>query len=89
MRSPDGHLIDPNAGVSGKEIADTVQCCHCGMHIQVTKDTWKNTGWCLNCNKVRCTKKKCQSCVHWEKRMEAYEKTETEKRRLRLAFDSV
>lgn len=84
MRSPDGHFIDPNAGTSGKEVADTVQCCHCGRHGTWTKDTWKKSGWCINCQRVRCGRKECEPCVHWEKRMEIYEKKRAEKRRLKF-----
>ena len=89
MRSPDGHFIDPNMGNNGKEVADTVQCCHCGMHLTWTKKTWKQTGWCINCQRIRCQKKECQTCCHWEKRMEKYEKMRHEKRRIGNILEAV
>lgn len=67
-RRPKGHFI-----VDGKEMADTVQCCHCNMHFVSIKGSGKRRGFCMECMAVTCGQRKCDRCVPFEKKLDLYE----------------
>jgi hypothetical protein len=60
--------------IDGRQVADTLQCCHCGGHWVPVKGSGKVRGFCMLCNKVHCGSKECSSsCTPFEKRMEQFE----------------
>lgn len=76
MPKADGHIIDMDMG--NREVADTVQCCHCGKH-HVVKDailraSLGGMGFCAQCNHVTCGTVECQPCVPQEVQLENREK---------------
>ena len=50
--------------------ADTLQCCHCGMHWQVRRGSRSDRGFCMKCMKVTCGQKKCDPCYPMEKQLD-------------------
>jgi hypothetical protein len=69
IRKPNGHII-----IEGQEIADTLQCCHCGHHWIPVKGSGRTRGFCTKCNGVTCGRPECMECVPYEKRLDLYEK---------------
>lgn len=69
MPRPKGHFLDQN----GNEIADTLQCCHCGAHFEVVKGSGRKRGFCMCCNGVTCGKPECDLCVPAEQQLENME----------------
>ena len=65
----------PNGGivVDGQQVADTVQCCHCGGHYVPVAGSGKVRGWCFSCMGPICGPGCCE-CVPFEKKLELYEK---------------
>lgn len=59
--------------VDGHQIADTIQCCHCGSHFVSVKGSGIDRGFCMLCKAVTCGKKECDPCYPFEKRMEDFE----------------
>jgi hypothetical protein len=46
----------------GKEVATTLQCCHCMMHFVSRKGSGTRRGFCLRCMQVTCGAPKCVEC---------------------------
>ena len=67
-RKPSGHII-----VDGQEVANTMQCCHCGQHFVSVKGSGKLSGFCMRCHKITCGSPKCDPCIPFEKKVEEYE----------------
>lgn len=67
-RRPGGVLL-----ADGKEIADTKQCCHCGMHFIMVRGSGKRRGYCMNCGDITCGSQACSPCMHFMKKLELYE----------------
>lgn len=65
---PHGHWL-----VDGKEVADTLQCVHCGDHFVVVFGSGKRRGFCMNCNGTTCGKPGCHACIPFEKKLDLYE----------------
>jgi hypothetical protein len=68
-RRAHGHII-----IDGSDVADTLQCCHCGAHFVSIRGSGTRRGFCLNCMQVTCGSKRCDPCVPFEKRLDEYEK---------------
>jgi len=68
-RKPHGVFLDED----GRELADTLQCCHCGGHFLVIKDSGKVRGFCMECDAVTCGSPRCHECLPFEKRMRLFE----------------
>lgn len=63
--------------VDGQQVADTLQCVHCGMHWDRKPGSGTVRGWCWNCNGVLCGKEKCVTeCKPLEKWLEEVESEE-------------
>jgi len=60
--------------LDGQQVAETLQCCHCGMHW-MRKPGWGTIrGYCLKCNAVLCGKQECmETCRPFEKWLEEVE----------------
>jgi len=72
---PAGVII--TATSSGRVIeADTLQCCHCGMHWMVVRGSGRLRGWCSKCNGPLCCEKELCTvmCYPLEKRLDDAEK---------------
>jgi hypothetical protein len=65
-RKPSGHIFE-----NGREVADTIQCCHCNAHIPFTGSSEVNI--CRNCMKPTCGKQKGDPCVPFERTLEIME----------------
>lgn len=63
--------------LDGKEIANTVQCCHCNRHYLFRKGSGKIRGYCIRCGQVTCGRKECDPCIPFEKKLEAIERKAT------------
>ena len=68
VRKPSGHIL-----MDGQEIAQTIQCCHCGGHFVSIKGSGKVRGFCMCCHKITCGDPKCNPCVPFEKKLDDYE----------------
>ncbi len=68
VHKPSGHVI-----VDGNQIADTVQCVHCGAHWVPIRGSGRVYGFCMNCNGKTCGRKSCHACVTSEKKLEIRE----------------
>ena len=60
--------------VDGIAVADTKQCCHCGMHFVMVKGSGKLRGWCTKCHHVTCGAIGCCKCVPFEEKLDLMEK---------------
>lgn len=64
-RHPHGIVI-----VNGREVATTLQCCHCGLHFVSRKGSGITRGFCMRCEAVTCGKKECvEACRPWVESM--------------------
>jgi hypothetical protein len=59
--------------LDGKEVAETLQCVHCGRHWQVVPGSGAKRGWCAHCNGPSCGKPQCMVCVPAEAKLEFQE----------------
>jgi hypothetical protein len=60
--------------IDGKEVAQTLQCCHCQKHFINLKIPGKERGWCTRCNGPVCPKKECDVCLPFMRWVENIEK---------------
>jgi hypothetical protein len=63
-RKPDGVII-----VDGKEVAHTLQCCHCNAHFASVRGSGKKRGFCVRCHHVTCGKLECDVCIPFEEKL--------------------
>lgn len=68
-RRPSGHIL-----VDNKEVAVTLQCCHCDCHFISVKGSGNIRGFCTRCFKITCGAKACDPCIPFEKKLEQIEK---------------
>jgi len=68
-RKPGGHIL-----VDGVEVAQTLQCCHCGGHWVSRRGSGIIRGFCVRCMKPTCGGIRCDPCIPFEKRLEMMEK---------------
>lgn len=59
--------------LDGQQVADTVQCVHCGGHFIMRKGSGTERGWCRNCNGMVCGRK-CAKCIPFEKKLDMAER---------------
>ena len=59
--------------IGGKEVAMTLQCCHCGGHWIPIRFSKRVRGFCRNCMAPHCGKPSCWPCVPAEKKLEKIE----------------
>lgn len=59
--------------VDGHEVAETMQCCHCGGHFVYRKGSGTDRGFCTLCNQMTCGKKACDPHVPFEKKLDLLE----------------
>lgn len=60
VSKPSGAIL-----VDGQQVADTVQCVHCGGHFVMRKGSGITRGWCRNCNGLVCGPQ-CGACLPFE-----------------------
>lgn len=58
VRKPHGIIFQ-----DGKEVASTLQCCHCGAHWIPRKGSGIRRGFCLRHMEVTCGADKCTNCI--------------------------
>lgn len=68
VHKPSGHII-----LDGNQVADTIQCVHCGRHWVPIKGSGRVRGFCMKCNGMVCGRKTCHTCIPSEKRLEIRE----------------
>jgi hypothetical protein len=60
--------------VDGKQVGETLQCVHCGMHWEYKPGSGRKRGFCNFCNGVVCGQDYCMSgCYPLEARIELTE----------------
>lgn len=69
MRVSGGIIVD------GRQVGDTLQCCHCNMHWEVVKGSGRRRGYCMSCGRPTCGKPSCDPCVPFEKKLEWTERS--------------
>lgn len=70
--APGGVLLSENA-----DIAQTVQCCHCGCHFLYIKGSGKFRSHCIECNRMTCGGYYClnsnmKTHMAWAKRLQLH-----------------
>lgn len=60
--------------VDGRQVADTLQCAHCGGHFVSVRGSGTRRGFCLACNQVTCGAPKCDEHIPFEKKLDEYER---------------
>lgn len=73
IQKPSGYII-----MGGEEVANTLQCCHCGMHWIVINGSGTIRGYCGKCRKVTCGNPKCNTCTPFETVLEFSEGTKND-----------
>ena len=63
-----GHVI-----VDGREVGETLQCCHCAAHWVTVRGSGTRRGFCLNCCGPTCGGEKCDRCIPFEARIDFHE----------------
>lgn len=58
------HVSKPHGVVfsNGKEVASTLQCCHCGAHWIPRKGSGIRRGFCMKHMQVTCGDPQCVEC---------------------------
>lgn len=72
----DAKYEDKPSGVilmDGKEVAHTLQCCHCAVHFVSIRGSGKRRGFCMHCHKITCGNPKCDPCIPYEERLQLAE----------------
>ena len=60
--------------IDGMQVAETLQCRHCGMHWERKPGSGTLRGYCMKCDAVLCGKPVCMSeCKPFEKWLEEVE----------------
>jgi hypothetical protein len=68
VRRPAGAII-----LDGQEVANTLQCVHCGAHWVPRRGSGITRGFCKRCMGPICGPR-CQECVPFEKWLDKVEK---------------
>lgn len=68
MRKASGWIV-----IDGQEVAETMNCCHCGFAFEVRRGSGTDRGFCMNCNKVTCGNHACDPCVPFERQLDLME----------------
>jgi hypothetical protein len=81
-----GKRLEKVAGafiVDGQQTAETLQCCHCGMHWARRPGSGTSRGFCLKCYSVICGQpacmNECKPFEQWLEEVEAVGKLNVEK----------
>lgn len=69
-------VLRPNGAVleDGMQVADTLQCCHCGGHFEHVPGSGRRRGFCLACYGVTCGAVRCNPCRPFEQQLDDREK---------------
>lgn len=60
--------------IDGREVANTVQCCHCAGHFLYQRGSGTTRGFCTRCSQITCGKPECDPCRPFEKWLEMVER---------------
>lgn len=52
--------------IGDKQVASTIQCCHCGMHWTPKPGSGTIRGFCLGCMRATCGAPDCDPCIPFE-----------------------
>ncbi len=80
-RKPAGAMF-----INSQQVADTLQCGHCGRHFMVRSD--QERGWCMNCARVTCGAAKCLVCLPFELWLDAMEASGRQPIKIITGYDS-
>ena len=69
VRNPHGGCM-----LDGVHVADTLMCCHCGVHWIPIRGSGRKRGFCRKCMAVTCGKQECDRCLPMEKELEMIER---------------
>lgn len=71
-RRPSGEFVETR---DGRVLAEgqTLSCSHCGAHWQVKPGSGRKRGFCSKCMAPTCGSKNCDTCIPFEKQLEAME----------------
>jgi len=64
-KNPSGVLL-----MDGKEVAHTLQCCHCQAHFISMRGSGKRRAYCTQCKKITCGAHKCDICIPFEEKLD-------------------
>jgi hypothetical protein len=64
----DGGII-----IDGRQVASTLQCCHCGNHFVTVKGSGIIRGYCYACSDVTCGAVACMTHYPFEKKLDDIE----------------
>ena len=69
--------------IDGQQTAETLRCCHCGMHWERQPGSGTVRGYCMKCNAVICGNpscmRECKPFEKWCEEVEAAERLKIEK----------
>lgn len=70
--------------IDGREVANTLQCCHCGANWVIRPGSGEIRGHCLKCQAPTCGHLNCDAsgprgCIPWLKQMEIIEEREAKR----------
>lgn len=77
-KKPSGVIL-----MDDKEVAHTLQCCHCTAHFISIRGSGKRRGYCTHCKKVTCGHPKCDRCIPYEEKLEIAEGKDLKKSKYR------
>ena len=63
-RRPKGYILRDDV-----EIAQTMQCCHCGAHFIYRKGSGTVRGFCRRCMDITCGAPACNPCRPFEEQL--------------------
>ena len=69
LRRPGGAIL-----IDGIQVADTVQCVHCGGHFVMRRGSGITRGFCTNCNGLTCGPTCASTCRPLEQWLDQREK---------------
>jgi len=68
-RRPSGAIL-----VDGQQVADTLQCVHCGGHFVMIRGSGRRRGFCTLCHGITCGSAGCVACVPTEQWLDQVER---------------
>lgn len=73
VRRPNGHVVFTDRD-GHQEEHQTLRCAHCQHVWMVEPGSGHRRGWCMSCAAPTCGRAGCDTCVPFEKAIEAEER---------------